>query len=238
MDYSNKKTILIKISGGCLQPHKIHDLYDAIELENLCFQIKELHKNYNIGIVVGGGNLWRGKSNYLKNLQTKTAHYVGMLATMMNGLVLHDYLKAIGVKATVFSALTSPQFCFPHNHFHVQNQLENNYVLIFTAGTGLPFVSTDTASAVRAAEIGAEYILMGKDNIQGVYDSDPKKNKNAIFYPELQFDEMLEKNLMVMDLAAVSLCKENNIKILVFNQAVENAFIKALKNEIILTKIY
>ncbi|WP_391591904.1 Uridylate kinase [[Mycoplasma] cavipharyngis] len=232
-----KKRILIKISGGCLQSSDQKELFDPKKLENLCQQIKIIAQNYTVGIVVGGGNLWRGKNNYLNQLNDQTSHYVGMLATIMNALVLHDFLKAINVRAKVYSAIDVAKITEPFNFLHIENDLVSDQVLIFAAGTGMPYVSTDTCSAVRAIEMQAEYILMGKDNVAGVYNHDPKKDPNAIFYHQLSYDKIINDKLAVMDLTAVSLCKENKIKILVFNQSEKDAFIRALENKITLTTI-
>ncbi|MDQ0514194.1 uridylate kinase [Mycoplasmoides fastidiosum] len=232
-----KKRILIKISGGCLQASNSSEFFDHDKLIDLCLQIKEISKTYQVGLVVGGGNLWRGKSNYLQELHDQTSHYIGMLATVMNGLVFHDFLAAVGVKSKVYSSLQCGQVANQINILNLREELGTDQVLIFTGGAGIPYVSTDTGSAIRAIEIGADIILMGKDNVDGVYSDDPKKNPDAVFYDKMSYDQIIQNKLSVMDNASVNICKENNIKILVFNQSSKNAFVRALNDDIVMTKI-
>lgn len=234
---AKKPTLLIKLSGGCLHDQHNSQLYDHQQLQQLCAQIAQLQQHYQLGIVIGGGNLWRGKSNYLTNLSAPTSDYVGMLATIINGLVLRDYLLTHQVQATCFSAFACNHLVEEFNLMKVKQALHNHQVVIFVGGTGLPFVSTDTAAAIRALEIGAEVILMGKDHVKGVYSADPKTNPNAHFYPQLDYQTAIKNDLGFMDQAALSLCSKHQLKIIVFNQAIQHAFIKALNGEIERTMI-
>lgn len=238
MKTSVKPAILIKISGGCLSDKTTGSDYNHKQLVYLVQQIKQLSFKYQIGIVIGGGNLWRGKTNYLPLLNVQSSDYVGMLATVMNGVVLSDYLKSVvQVDTEIYSAIDCPQFSKRINIKELQKDLEQEKIIIFVGGTGMPFVSTDTAAAIRAAQIGAKTILMGKDGVKGVYSHDPKKDPNATFYHQLTYDQVIEKKLAVMDRSALAICAENSIEILVFNQETPNAFVDAINNAIELTKI-
>lgn len=228
----SKKIILIKVSGGCLQDSDQNMAFSHEKLIDLVAQLKTLKDQYKIGLVVGGGNFWRGKSNYLTDLSDQTAHYVGMLATNMNGLVLMDYLQNNGVKAQIFSPIACDRLVQELNPFAVKQALVQNDVLIFVSGTGMPFVSTDTAAAIRAIELSSDLILMGKDGAKGVFSSDPNLDPDAIFYDHLSYNDVISQNLEVMDLTALFMCAEHKIKILVFDQSIKGAFVKALAGEI------
>ena len=178
--------------------------------------------------MVGGGNFWRGRTS--KDMDRATADYMGMLATVMNSLAVQESLLAIGVPAKVQTSIEMREVAEPYARRKALSHLEHGDVVIFGAGTGNPFFSTDTAAALRAAEINADVILLAK-NVDGVYDSDPDTNPDAVKFDELTFMEVIERDLKVMDLTAATLCKDNNIAIHVFALAEEGNVMKALTGE-------
>ena len=192
-------------------------------------EIKQIHDlGVEVAIVVGGGNFWRGRTS--KDMDRATADYMGMLATVMNSLAVQESLLAIGVPAKVQTSIEMREVAEPYARRKALSHLEHGSVVIFGAGTGNPFFSTDTAAALRAAEIGADVILLAK-NVDGVYDSDPAVNPDAVKFDELSFMEVIERDLKVMDLTAATLCKDNNIAIHVFALAEEGNVLKALTGE-------
>ena len=192
-------------------------------------EIKQIHDlGVEVAIVVGGGNFWRGRTS--KDMDRATADYMGMLATVMNSLAVQESLLAIGVPAKVQTSIEMREVAEPYARRKALSHLEHGDVVIFGAGTGNPFFSTDTAAALRAAEINADVILLAK-NVDGVYDSDPDTNPDAVKFDELTFMEVIERDLKVMDLTAATLCKDNNIAIHVFALAEEGNVMKALTGE-------
>ena len=192
-------------------------------------EVKQIHDlGVEVAIVVGGGNFWRGRTS--KDMDRATADYMGMLATVMNALALQDAFLALGVPARVQTAIEMREVAEPYARRKALSHLEHGDVVIFGAGTGNPFFSTDTTAALRAAEIDADVILLAK-NIDGVYDSDPALNPDAKMFSELTHMEVVEKDLKVMDLTAATLCKDNNIKIHVFAIAEEGNVLKAIAGE-------
>ena len=205
--------ILLKLSGEALSGAKGTG-YDAEILANVCAQIKEVvASGAKVGIVVGGGNFWRGRQG--ENIERTTADYMGMLATCMNALCLSDALESVDVKTRVLTALAIDKIGEPYNRKNAVKYLESGEVIIFACGTGHPYFSTDTAAALRAIEIEADVILLAK-NVDGIYDSDPKLNKNAKKYDEISYIEYIEKGLKAMDVTAISMCMENGVKVLAF----------------------
>lgn len=170
-----------------------------------------------IAIVVGGGNIWRGLAASARGMDRATADYMGMLATVINGLALQDALEQVGVHTRVQTAVEMHQVAEPYIRRRAIRHMEKGRVVILAGGTGNPYFTTDTAAALRAVEIGAEVILMGKNNVDGVYDDDPKLNPRATRYAVLSHQEALERNLRVMDQSALALCRENNLPIIVFD---------------------
>ena len=222
------KRILLKLSGEALAGENKNGIDPKI-VDEICLRIKKLvDKKVQVGIVVGGGNFWRGRS--AENMEKTTADYIGMLATAMNGLAVHDALEKIGVKAKVESAINIDGVIDEVNVIKTEEYLNNGEVVIFVCGTGHPFFTTDTAAILRAIEIKADVILLGK-SIDGVYSADPKVDKNAIKYDEITFDEVLEKNLKVVDLTATALCKEHDIPILLFGICKPDNILKAALGE-------
>jgi uridylate kinase len=175
-----------------------------------------------IAVVVGGGNFYRGMSAAAEGMDRATADYAGMLATLLNALALQDALERLGAQTRVQSALTVSEVAEPYIRRRAMRHLEKGRVVIFAAGTGNPFFTTDTAAALRALEIGAEAILMGKNGVEGVYDGDPRLDPAARFLPELTHLEAIERGLRVMDTTALSLCMDNNVPIHVFELAEGN----------------
>ena len=225
------KRILLKLSGEALKGQTEYGI-DPKTVNKIAAQIKEVHDlGVEIGIVCGGGNLWRGKTGEELGMDRSQADYMGMLATIMNGLAVQDALEHLGVPTRAMTALPINQVAEPYIRRRAIRHLEKGRVCIFVGGLGSPYFSTDTACVLRGTEIGAEIVMMAKNNVDGVYDSDPKYNKNAKMYDELTFDEVLSKNLKVMDSTAASLCKDNKMGIIVFNMNVEGNITKAVKGE-------
>ncbi len=211
------KRVIIKMSGEALRGKSDFGIVPHIVLE-YAEQIKEVKElGVEVGIVVGGGNIWRGKNAEELGMDRAQADYMGMLATVMNGLAIQDALEKLNVNVRVASALEVNQVCEPYIRRKADKNLKEGVVMIFVGGTGSPYFSTDTAAALRAAELNAEVILMGKNGVKGVYNKDPKIFKDAIMYNELTHKLVLEQGLEIMDSTASSLCRDNNIDLIVFN---------------------
>lgn len=207
------KRVMLKLSGEALAGEKGYGI-DFDVTKKIASQIKELvDMGVEVGAVVGGGNIWRGRSG--EEMDRTTADYMGMMATCINALALQDSLENIGVNTRVQTAIEMKEVAEPFIRRRAMRHLEKNRVVIFGAGTGNPYFSTDTAAALRAAEIEAEVILLAK-KVDGVYDRDPHKYSDAKKFDKLNYIEVLEKGLQVMDSTATSLCMDNNIPILVF----------------------
>lgn len=228
------KRVLLKLSGEALAG-KAKTGLDTIVLDNLCNQIKELVKlGVQVGIVVGGGNFWRGK--YGSKMERTTSDYMGMLATAMNGLALQDTLESKGIYTRLQTAIEMREIAEPYIKRKALKHLEKGRVVIFGCGTGNPYFTTDTAAALRAAEIDADVILVGK-TADAVYSDDPKTNPDAVKYDEITYMDILNKDLKVMDSTATSLCKDNSIPLVVFAIAEPENIIKIVKGETIGTII-
>ena len=225
------KRILLKLSGEALKGETSYGI-DPQTVNTIAEQLKEIHElGVQVGIVVGGGNIWRGKTASELGMDRAQADYMGMLATIMNGLAVQDALEHLGVPTRVMTALTCNQVAEPYVRRRAIRHLEKGRVCIFVGGLGNPYFSTDTACVLRATEIGAEVVLMAKNKTEGIYDSDPKKNPNAKMYQELTFAEILNKNLAVMDSTAASLCKDNDLNLIVFNMNNRGNILKAVKGD-------
>ncbi len=224
------KRVIIKLSGEALAGEQAFGL-ESNTLNSLADQIAEIAAlGVEVAAVVGGGNIWRGVTGAKRGIDRATADYMGMLATVINALALQDVLESNGVDTRVMSAIEMREVAEPYIKRRAIRHLEKGRVVIFAAGTGNPFFSTDTTAALRAAEIEAEAILMAK-KVDGVYDSDPKVNPNAKRFDELTFLEVLNKGLKVMDSTAISLCMDNNIPIQVFNINERGNMMKAVLGE-------
>ncbi|MGN0180344.1 MAG: UMP kinase [Monoglobaceae bacterium] len=207
------KRIMLKISGEALAGEKGFGLNQPT-INSIASKIKECYDmGVEIAIVIGGGNFWRGRSG--EGMDRTRADHMGMLATVINSLAMCDALEHLGVECRVQTAIEMRQIAEPYIRLKAASHLKKGRVVIFACGSGNPFFSTDTAAALRAAEIDAEVILLAK-NVDGVYDSDPNKNPNAKKFDKLSFIEVLNRGLGVMDSTATSLCMDNNIPILVF----------------------
>ncbi len=228
------KRVLLKLSGEALAGENKTGI-DEKTLNEICDAIKELYDmGVEIAIVVGGGNFWRGK--YGENMVRTTADYMGMLATAMNGLALQDAIEKRGIATRLQTAIEMRQIAEPFTQRRAMRHLEKGRILIFSCGTGSPFFSTDTAAALRAAEIGANAILVAK-TIDGVYTADPKLDPTAQKIDHVTYQEILEKDLKVMDSTAISICKDNDIPLVVFAMSNPKNIIKAANEENIGTKV-
>ena len=237
MDTPAYKRILLKLSGQaleseCAQCEKPRESIDFLAVARFCEEIAEVHKmGVQIGLVVGGGNIFRGaQADVHSGLDRPTADYMGMLATVINGLAIQAMLESQGVPTRVMTAIEMRPVAEPYIRRRAIRHLERGRVVIFGAGTGNPFFTTDSAAALRANEIGAE-MLFKATKVDGVYDCDPEKNAGAKRFDSLTFTDALTRNLRVMDAAAISLCRDNNLPILVFNLRQHGSIIKALKGE-------
>lgn len=219
MEQQTYKRIVLKLSGEALAGEQGYGI-DPHMIQNIAEQVKEIHElNVEIAIIVGGGNIWRGMAGAAKGMDRATADYMGMLATVMNSLALQDSLEDNGVQTRVQSSIEMRQVAEPYIRRRAIRHLEKKRVVIFAAGTGNPYFSTDTTAALRAAEIEADVILMAKNNVDGVYDSDPSTNPNAKKYDKLTYLDILKDGLAVMDSTASSLCMDNDIPLIVFSIA-------------------
>ena len=222
------KRVLIKLSGEALAGDKKTGLDDST-LQSICASIKKIYDlGTEIAIVVGGGNFWRGRSS--GNMDRTRADHIGMLATAMNALALADALERVGCDVRVQTAISMQQVAEPYIRNRAVRHLQKNRVVIFGCGTGNPFFSADTAASLRAAEIDAQVILKAT-MVDGVYDSDPHKNPNAKRYSTISFDQILSEQLGVMDMTAASMCRDNNIPVLVFSLEDPDNIIRAVKQE-------
>ena len=210
------KRVVLKLSGEALAGDAGYGIDQAM-LNHVAEQVQDVRDlGIDVLIVVGGGNIWRGIAGSKQGLERATADYMGMLATVMNSLALQNALESIGIDTRVQSAIEMRQMAEPYIRRKAIRHLEKGRVVIFAAGTGNPYFSTDTTAALRAEELDAEVILMAK-KVDGVYSADPKTDPTAVKYDTLSFKEVLDKELKVMDSTAASLCKDNKIPIVVFN---------------------
>lgn len=211
------KRVVLKLSGEAMAGVKGFGI-DPDVVDSLAAQIQDVvEQGLEVAIVNGGGNFWRGISGSNKGMDRATADYMGMLATVINSLALQDALENRGVPTRVQTAIEMRQIAEPYIRRRAIRHMEKARVVIFAAGTGNPYFSTDTTAALRAAEIEADAILMAKKGVDGVYDSDPAKNPDAVMFEELDYIEVIQRQLSVMDSTAISLCMDNHIPIVVFN---------------------
>jgi len=229
---TKKKRFVLKLSGEALAGKKGFGI-DPEVVNSLASQIGEVQSHgYEIAVVNGGGNIWRGLSGANKGMDRATADYMGMLATIINSLALQDALEQMGIDTRVQTAIEMRQIAEPYIRRRATRHLEKGRVVIFAAGTGNPYFSTDTTAALRAAEIEADAILMGKNGVDGVYDSDPAKNPDAKKFDRLDYIDVIQKHLSVMDTTAVSLCMDNKIPIVVFNIETRGNILKAAEGTV------
>src|SRR6266536_1576528 len=210
------RRVLLKISGEALIGEQTFGI-DVNVARSVAEEIRRVHDlGVEVAVVVGGGNIFRGISKSAGNMDRASADYIGMLATVMNAVVLQDALEKTGIQTRVLSAIDIPQLAEPFIRRRAVRHLERKRIVIFAAGTGNPFFSTDSAAALRALEIKADVILKGT-KVDGVYSADPMKDPTATRFDCITFQEVLEKNLRVMDASAISMCRDNNLPIVVFN---------------------
>ena len=233
------KRVLIKLSGEGLSNKEKRLDVDPKIVKKLVFQIQELLKRkIEVGIVVGGGNFWRGVSAEKNGIERNNADYIGMLATIMNGLALQSSLEKESIVTKIQSSLNiDPKIAETYVSKNAIKYLEKGQVVIFVGGIGRPYFTTDTISVLVATEIKADYILMGKNGVDGIYDSDPNSNNNAKKIEKITWDEILQKKLTVMDSTAASFARDNKINLCVFDIKVENAILKLIDGNLPHTKV-
>ncbi len=224
------KRVLLKLSGEALAGEKDYGLSTSA-LTRISTEVKEVREEgVEIGVVIGGGNIFRGIKGVASGIDRATSDYMGMLATVINALALQSSLERLGVPTRVQTALEMRQLAEPYIRRRAMRHLEKGRVVVFAGGTGNPFFTTDTAAALRAAEIGAQIILKGT-KVEGVYNKDPQQHPDAIKFSKISYIEVLDNNLRVMDPTAISLCMENNIPIVVFSILVEGNIKRAVMGE-------
>lgn len=211
------KRVLLKISGEALMGDQGFGLHPPT-VEKIAAEIKTVHDmGVEICMVIGGGNIFRGLQGSAQGMERTTADYMGMLATVMNALAMQGALEALGIHTRVISAITMNEVAEPYIRRRAVRHLEKKRVCIFAAGTGNPYFTTDTASALRANEMACEAIFMGKNGVDGIYDKDPAQHDDATRYDRVTYDEVLAKRLKVMDASAIALARDNNLPIVVFS---------------------
>ncbi|RKL69024.1 UMP kinase [Salipaludibacillus neizhouensis] len=231
MEERKYSRIVLKLSGEALSGDQGFGI-DPTMIQSIADQVKDIVAlKVEVAIIVGGGNIWRGMAGAAKGMDRATADYMGMLATVMNSLALQDSLENIGVQTRVQSSIEMRQVAEPYIRRRAIRHLEKKRVVIFAAGTGNPYFSTDTTAALRAAEIEADVILMAKNNVDGVYSADPSIDSTAVKYDTLTYLDILKDGLAVMDSTASSLCMDNNIPLIVFSIAEKGNIKRAVLGE-------
>jgi len=229
--------VLLKLSGEALGNDTGQGI-DPDVLQDIASELKEVHElGGELAIVIGGGNIFRGIAGSARGMERASADYMGMLATVINALALQDALERIGVMTRVMSAIAMQQIAEPYIRRRANRHLEKRRVVIFAAGTGNPFFTTDTAASLRAVEVGAQVILKAT-NVDGVYDADPKKQPGATKFAELSYIEFLNRHLKVMDSTAITLCMENGLPIIVFDLSTRGNIKRAVSGESIGTIVH
>ncbi|MGH1538851.1 MAG: UMP kinase [Arenicella sp.] len=230
------RRILLKLSGEALSGEQSFGI-DTVILNNVCKEIAAVvATGVQVAVVIGGGNFFRGISASEAGIERATADYIGMLATVMNSLAVQQGLKQIGVEARVQSAIPISPVSEPYVRLRALKHLNMNRVVIFAAGTGNPYFTTDTAASLRAAEINAN-LLIKATKVDGVYDSDPMQNPDALKYETISYDDVLQKRLNVMDATAIALCRDNQLQLQVLAIHEENSLLRAISGESVGTKI-
>ncbi|WP_078595622.1 UMP kinase [Evansella clarkii] len=231
MERTKYNRIVLKLSGEALAGEQGFGI-DPSVIQSIAQQIRDIiDLEVEVAIIVGGGNIWRGMAGSAKGMDRATADYMGMLATVMNSLALQDSLENIGVQTRVQTSIEMRQVAEPYIRRKAIRHLEKKRVVIFAAGTGNPYFSTDTTAALRAAEIEADVILMAKNKVDGVYSADPSIDSSAVKYDSLTYLDLLKEGLAVMDSTASSLCMDNNIPLIVFSIMEEGNIKRAVTGE-------
>ena len=232
------KRIILKLSGEVLRNAEDGEPIDPATLKSICEEVKQVYDiGVQVGLVIGGGNIFRGLQGEQRGVDRTTGDYMGMLATVINGLAIMDTLEKLGVPTRVQSAIPMNQVAEPFILRRAMRHLEKGRVVIFVAGTGNPYFSTDTTAALRASEMGAN-IIMKATKVDGIYDKDPQKHADAVKYDTLTFIDALRQRLNVMDSTAFSLCLDNNVPILVFDLTDADAFKKAVTGQKVGTLVH
>jgi uridylate kinase len=225
------KRVLLKLSGQALQGSADFGI-EPSTVETIARQVKAVvDRGVEVGMVIGGGNIWRGEPAATRGMDRATADYMGMLATVMNALALQSAMERIGLHTRVQSAVTMTEVAEPYIRRRAVRHFEKGRVVIFAAGTGNPYFTTDTAGSLRALEIGADVLLMAKNRVDGVYDADPNKDPNAHKFDHLTYMEALERRLQVMDSTALSLCMDNKLPIIVFDLTDEGNLLRLVEGD-------
>jgi uridylate kinase len=233
METANYKRIILKLSGGALTGGEEFGI-DTVTLSNIADQIKQVvSMGVELAIVVGGGNIWRGAMAEARGMERTSADYAGMLATLLNALALQDALEKHGVTTRTQSALTVQAVAEPYIRRRALRHLEKGRVVIFACGTGNPYMTTDTAAALRALEIDAEVLLMAKHHVNGVYEADPLTNPKAKKFDSISYSDALNLHLKVMDVTALSLCMEHKLPIIVFDIDAPQSIVRSVSGEVI-----
>lgn len=232
------KRVLLKLSGEALMGEREFGI-DPATVENIAQQLKRIvESGIQVAVVVGGGNIWRGAAAEARGMDRATADYAGMLATIINALALQDALEKEGVLTRTQSAIAIQAIAEPYIRRRAIRHLEKGRAVIFAAGTGNPYMTTDTAAALRAIEIGADVLLMAKNNVDGVYDADPLINAKAKRFDELTYLDALKMRLEVMDSTALSLCMDNNLPIIVFDLRAHRSLERVVTGELMGTLVH
>ena len=225
------RRILLKLSGEAMQGSAPYGI-DQPTLESIARQVATVvNREVEVGLVIGGGNIWRGEPAATRGMDRATADYMGMLATVINALALQSVMERIGLHTRVQSAVTMTEVAEPYIRRRAIRHFEKGRVVIFAAGTGNPYFTTDTAASLRALEIGADVLLMAKNRVDGVYDADPNVDPNASKFQDLSYMEALERRLKVMDSTALSLCMDNKLPIIVFDLSQEGNLLRVVEGD-------
>lgn len=238
MTDSPTRRVLLKLSGEAFADPAVGYGIDPLTVHRVAGEITEaLDGDVQVAVVVGGGNIFRGVSQAAKGMDPATADYMGMLATVMNALALRDALESAGVTTRVQSAITMQELAEPYIRLRAIRHLEKGRVVVFAAGTGNPFFTTDTTAALRAIEVNADGVLKAS-KVDGIYDSDPRSNADAQLLPDLSYMDFISRELQVMDTTAVTMCKEHGLPIHVFDMTVPGAIVKAVRGEDVGTVVH
>ena len=225
------RRVLLKLSGEALMGKEKYGI-DPDIVRNIAQQVRGLSQDdVEVSIVIGGGNIWRGLRASGQGMDRAVADYMGMLATVLNALALQDALEKLECPTRVMTAIAMPEVAEPYIRRRAERHMEKGRVVILAAGTGNPYFSTDTAAALRALELGSEVILFAKNNVDGVYSSDPNQDSDAVKFDELSYDEAIRRNLKVIDGPALALCQENNLPLIVFDMGKEENIKRAVAGE-------
>ncbi len=226
------KRVLLKLSGEALSGENVNGPIDPVKLNSIAKEIKDIYdEGVQIAIVVGAGNIWRGKMAESMGMERTAADYMGMLGTILNSLAIQNALESLGVETRVQTSINAHQVAEPYIRRKALNHLNKNRIVILGGGTGNPYFSTDTTAALRAIELGVDVILMAKNGVDGVYSADPRKDKNAERFSEISYMEIMSRKLQVMDLTALPLCMENKMKLFVFNMNESGNILKAVNGD-------